>query len=288
MVEELRKLGGMGWRRDLPDFRDYTIETKEVSAVLNKFWIFKKKEKILPRSVDLREWCSPIEDQDRIGSCGSHAGVGLMEYFQRRAFGKHLDMSRLYLYKTARDLLGLKGDQGSTLRAIMTAMVRYGVPPESLWPYDISKFDDEPPDDVCTAALDFQATRYYRLDSRRGSTRQTLRHILKVLTAGLPVMFGFTVFSSMPGLGDGIGDIPMPRYGDKVVGGHAICAVGFDRNRMIGKYEGALLIRNSWGTDWGSAGHGWLPVSYVLDGLAADFWSLVQAEFVNSGLCKSW
>ena len=34
------------------------------------------------------------------------------------------------------------------------------------------------------------------------------------------------------------------------------------------------------------AGYGWLPYDYVLKGLANDFWSLVQADFVDTDLFK--
>jgi len=45
-----------------------------------------------------------------------------------------------------------------------------------------------------------------------------------------------------------------------------------------------LNIRNSWSTDWGAAGYGWLPYSYVEAGLAADFWSLIESKFTDTDL----
>jgi C1A family cysteine protease len=97
-------------------------------------------------------------------------------------------------------------------------------------------------------------------------------------------MFGFTVYSSFPYPGDGRKDIPYPTNNDSVLGGHAVMAVGYDDNRMIGGKKGALLIRNSWGTGWGEQGYGWMPYDYVVHGIAVDFWSLVQADFVNTNL----
>ena len=88
----------MGWRPDLPDIRDYTTEEPQVEKLLAKSKPLKAVAQAAPASVDLRAWCSPIEDQGNLGSCTANAGVGLLEYYERRAFGKHLDGSRLFLY----------------------------------------------------------------------------------------------------------------------------------------------------------------------------------------------
>jgi C1A family cysteine protease len=122
---------GMGWTPDRLDIRDFTDESEKVDEILKKSKALKKKS--APKTVDLRAWCSPIEDQGNLGSCTANAGVGLMEYYQRRAFKKHLDGSRLFLYKVTRNLLRWKGDTGAYLRDTMKAMVLFGIPPEEFW-----------------------------------------------------------------------------------------------------------------------------------------------------------
>ena len=100
-------------------------------------------------------------------------------------------------------------------------------------------------------------------------------------------MFGFTVFSSISGSG-GTGEIPLPCPGEKVRGGHAVVAVGYDdkkkiKNPLCGTAtKGALLIRNSWGTSWGDGGYGWLPYDYVSKGLARDWWTLLKHEYPDT------
>jgi len=300
MVEKL----GMGWLPDYPDFRDYTVEQDKVAprlkllgqkdsvkAMLKKVGV-KAVKVSLPVSVDLRAWCSPIEDQGRLGSCTAHAGVGIMEYFERRAFGKHIDASRLFLYKTTRNILHWTGDTGAFLRTTMGALVLFGVPPEEYWQYIITDFDKEPPSFCYAFAQNYQAITYYRLDSPGTPPNMLLDQIKTYLAAALPSMFGFTVYSSISQAAK-TGKIPYPTPGERILGGHAIVAVGYDDNMKIkntnpGAVEtiGALLIRNSWGTGWGSGGYGWLPYEYVLKGLAIDWWSLLKNEWVDTGEFK--
>jgi C1A family cysteine protease len=270
---------GMGRQRDIPDFRDHTAETDAINEILSKSAPFKTAAKKLPATVDLRSWCSPVENQGSLGSCTANAGVGMLEYYERRTTGKHIDGSRLFLYKVTRELQGIKGDDGAQLRDVMKAMVLFGVPPEKYWPYHVTKFNDEPTSFCYAFAQNYQALKYYRLDPAGTAPAAALSAIKKNLAASLPAMFGFSVYSSIPPLSDGKGEIPFPEKNDSLEGGHAVLAVGYDDSKKIGKNKGALLIRNSWGDGWGQKGSFTMPYAYLTDrNLADDFWTIRLVE----------
>jgi C1A family cysteine protease len=284
---------GLGWIPDHPDIRDYTRETRTIRSSFpgQGDSSLKRAASRRPKAVDLRSWCPPAEDQGSLGSCTAHAGVGLIEYYERRAFGRHVEASRLFLYKTTRNLMRVDGDTGACLRTTMGAMVLFGVPPEEHWPYtqDRDRFDREPPAFCYAFAQSFQTVKYYRHDPAGTGPAEILERVKEGLGLGHPAMFGFTVYSSI-GQADTTGRIPMPGPRERIEGGHAIVAVGYDDGMKIANTEsagppaeGALLVRNSWGTGWGERGYGWLPYDYILRGIAEDFWSVTKKEWIDTG-----
>ena len=166
-----------GWLPDYPDFRDYTVKNTDISLKSSrsgvkdsinqmalKMGLVNKEEAKLPAAVDLRKWCSPVENQDQLNSCTANAAAGLIEYFEKKAFGSFINSSRLFLYKTTRNLLQKKGDYGAYIRTTMMAMVLFGIVPEKYWKYDIEKFDEEPDPFCYSYAQNYQTAQYFRLD----------------------------------------------------------------------------------------------------------------------------
>ena len=278
-------LPGTGWVPDTPDPRDKTAQTPEVKAQLARFGA-----PLLPQSIDLRNTVPfpPIDSQGNAQSCTAHAAASLVEYFETAAFKSYASPSRLFIYKATRNLLQQTADSGALLRTTMQALTLFGAPPEVYWPYDLNNLNVEPTPFCYSFAQNFKATLYYRYDGANAAKADVLQQIKTNLAAKLPAMFGFYIFNSMTQAGQN-GFIPFPDTGESAVGAHAVAAIGYDdtlkiRNSNSGnETTGAFLIRNSWGAGWGLGGYGWLPYQFVLSDLAVDWWSLLKAEWIDSG-----
>jgi len=273
-----------GWVKQIPDVRDYTIKSLQIKTELRpiiKGFLYVKN----PPKIDLRTNCSPIEDQLNLGSCCSHACVGVMEYYQLKHKKNYIDLSRLMLYKKLRDLEGHIGDTGGTLRGTIKAAARWGVAPEKNWPYDVSRFDIEIPNNILELASKYKPYKYFSHDagSLKLSKKKILESVKKFIAVGVPSVCGFYGSASYD-QGDIPGGIPFPDKSETIEWGHAIALVGYDDNIIITnmtnnkKTKGAFLFRNSWGEGWGVSGYGWIPYDFILFGLMEDFWSLLSVD----------
>jgi C1A family cysteine protease len=94
------------------------------------------------------------------------------------------------------------------------------------------------------------------------------------LASGYPFVFGFTVYESFESAEVArTGLVPMPAHDESVLGYHAVVAVGHHDGEQI------FICRNSWGSDWGSEGHFFMPYAYLLSsGLSSDFWTIRSVE----------
>jgi C1A family cysteine protease len=295
----MEQLRGLGWIPDIPSHLDYTEDHPLIAPLLQRTGLAPRvagmrgepAEAIaatLPPQQDLRPWCSPVEDQGQLGSCTANAAATLLEYFERRVHGRYIDASRLFLYKTERNLLGWTGDTGAFLRTAMQALVLFGAPPERYWPYDgrpaasNPRYELEPPAFCYALGASYQALRYFRLDPPGTAPAQLLVNIKSYLAQGFPSMFGFPVYPEYDRPAPGA-LVAFPGPASRSRGGHANVAVGYDDTKRIGDDVGALLVRNSWGPAWGTGGYAWMSYRYVTRGLATDWWTMIKAEWVDTG-----
>lgn len=228
----------------------------------------------LPEHVDLRPFCSPIVNQGMEGSCTANAGVsGAFEFLELRALKnagqdavefdpKHFVRgSRQFNYYATRALHGWQGtDSGAFLRDVVKVLNKTGCCREATWPYDTSKLAVQPNQAAYDEAANHKISEYIRIGS--------IYSLRKCLADGFPCIFGFTVYESFesPEVAR-TGLMPLPAPGEKVLGGHAVCAVGYDDVKKV------LIVRNSWGESWGDKGYFYMPYSFIVSD-ASDFWTL--------------
>ncbi|TQV81020.1 C1 family peptidase [Exilibacterium tricleocarpae] len=293
-----RRTGGgtfrLGCLKDLPDRRDISVArvnkdnnlTHTIQALSEKITSAKESFLLSPEEASLPASCelahvlfTEIEDQRTLGSCTANAVISLIEYLIKSASSRNTDLSRIFLYKVTRNLMGERGlgDSGAFIRDTIKAMKIFGAPPERWWPYDTENFDDEPDAFIYTMAQNFQSIDYLRLDAPGvNGGEETLKNVKCCIADGFPAAFGFWVTEAVFEAGVGTGVIHLPDDSTAISGGHAVLAVGYDDAKK------AIKIRNSWGTSWGDNGYGWLSYDYVLEGMAFDFWTIFSQEWVDT------
>jgi len=126
-----------------------------------------------------------------------------------------------------------------------------------------------------------ESRSFVRLDGRQQTGEETLKLAQSFLAAGFPFVLGFPVSSAV----GRDAEIPFPTVFDSVRTGAAALAVGYDDSLRIRSDEGAVLIRTSWGADWGNQGHGWLPYAFIREriAVAVDLWTLLKRSWLRSG-----
>ncbi len=244
-----------GWVPDLPDHRDYL------------YGAVRPMPPGLPPRVDLRQYCSLIEDQGTLGSCTANALAGALEFLEIRDKVHFADLSRLFIYYNERALEhSIRSDSGAMLRDGIKTLAKQGVCAEKSWPYVISRFASKPSAASYKEASGHQITSYRRI--------LTLDEMRTCLAEGFPFVFGFTVYEGFESQHTAkTGVLDMPKHGERTLGGHAVMAVGYD------DAEKRFIVRNSWGPKWGMKGHFTMPYAYAADrNLSDDFWTIRRGE----------
>ena len=208
----------------------------------------------LPAAVDLRQTgkISPVYDQGDLGACTAFAmGKGLRETLTNLAGAPAESYSALYLYYKERELENtVDQDSGAYLHDGMNVLKNDGECLDATMPYDTSKFTQKPSAQAEQEAANFKIDTFTALPN--------LQAMKEALAAGHPCVFGFTVYQSfMTQQVAETGMMPMPQPGEQVEGGHAVMIVGYNDAKQV------LIIKNSWGTNWGDNGYFYMPYAYV-------------------------
>lgn len=221
------------------------------------------------KHVDLRDECPPIYDQGHLGSCTANALAFCYQYDElHQKESCTFTPSRLFIYYNERNIEGhVLDDNGAEIHDGVQVMNTLGVCDEVEWTYDISKFTIKPDENCYINALLHKTSAYRPI-------QQKLSQLRAALITGFPVVFGFSVYESFesPDVAK-TGNMPIPLATEKLLGGHAVAAVGFDDTRRV------FIVRNSWGASWGDKGYFYMPYDFITNpDMASDFWTITSTQ----------
>jgi hypothetical protein len=213
----------------------------------------------LPASVDLRAPWWLIGNQENTGSCVGWASAdGVARYHMVKA-GKIAQpglLSPRFVWMasketdefTSRPETFIEG-AGTSLKAAMEIMRKYGTVPEAMLPFKIAtKMYTGNENTFFATAAARRVASYFNLGKNLATWRTWL-------ASHGPFMAGVSVDATWDNATATQGKLDTFQP-NTVRGGHAICVVGYTTDKRF-------IIRNSWGTAWGDKGFAYASEAYI-------------------------
>ena len=236
--------------KDKPDERDFKLD----------YEVFGGKTD-LARIVNYTDDMSPVKNQGGLGSCVGFAVAAMKEWQEKIEHEKELsegktykrpedyDLSEAWVYWNSKKIDPWPNEEGTSIRCAMQVLRKIGVPCEKAYPYS-DKYKGSPEKWAKLIAKWGLIDSYWRCKSLRD---------LRVALNNGPVVIGIACFREIfyASQSNPPGYVNYPKNPDEVLGGHAICVVGYNDNTKLVKFK------NSWGTAWGDDGYGYLSYKYI-------------------------
>lgn len=217
-----------------------------------------------PVNFDLFKYQPPRFDQGQEGSCTANSVNGELRALHRQAgVAPDADFSRQLTYALERIEQGtrLTVDSGSSIAESVEVLAKYGAALEKDWAYTKANFSRKPTKTILAEAARFKISGSTPVVNDPIAFKSALFHLLK------GVLIGFTVYDSFES--DAVaktGLMPLPKRGEKVLGGHAVRIIGWNDHLEAVGCKGFYLVVNSWGEGWGDPhypGCFWMPYDFI-------------------------
>jgi hypothetical protein len=206
----------------------------------------------LPASVDLRANAPAVGDQGQVGSCVAWSiGYSLSGYYARSIANAGVPYAPLYLYM--RTVQGTPGpNTGLSVSAALRNEQNEGIDTQADYYQGTTNYSVVPTSSQIANAANYRVTGWTTLFAGTQSGALAQQAIQQTLADGTPVSISIPVYSAFYSINS---MTPYSSVSGPVLGYHQVTAYGYDAT--------GLIIRNSWGTRWGSAGDAKLAWSFV-------------------------
>lgn len=202
----------------------------------------------LPKSFSLKKYAPKVMSQGQLGSCvawsTTYAGFTIVKRIEQENAANPV-YAPLNLYVRMKSLLGESpcGD-GAYIPYALNLLRRNGCAFFNSSPVECSK--------VRVNNDSKYRDKLFQFDKIEPSN---LNKIKKAISNKMPIIFGINCYN-----GDGWQNavfndgVWSGYYSGSLIGGHAMCLIGYDDQKGGGSFQ----IMNSWGEDWGDHGFFWI------------------------------
>ena len=213
----------------------------------------------LAASLDLRKSWWDVGDQGNTGSCvgwASTDGVARYMFVTAGRLTQATKLSPRFTWMACKETDTFTSrpetmieEAGTTLKAAVDVLRRYGAVTESMLPFKISTT-------MYTGSENtFYATAASRKVASYFNLRRNLANWRSWLAQNGPILVGLNVDATWDDATATKGKLDTFQP-DTVRGGHAVAVVGYTRDKRF-------IIRNSWGTTWGDKGFAYASEAYI-------------------------
>lgn len=254
------------------------IQSKSTNTGL----LWSKVPQTFPSKVDLRfNACAPYFPAFYEISSGSSAPTSVISAWmcgnRRLNPGKthYMEPSISYNYYYARTFDGSTFyDSGTNTESSLKAGKKYGMVSKHVWP-NTESFNARPPESVEKSAKTHHIKKYQKIVPTLTNLKETLRRGFPVImTLGITdTVQSWLTDRSVQISTDFLMEIP-EFHADRILKFHTVLIIGYDDSVGV---EGAFLIRNTWGPNWGENGHFWMSYDdTVYPELSGPFWIILE------------
>jgi hypothetical protein len=211
-----------------------------------------RAQDVLPASVDLRQYAPAVGDQGQIGACVAWSiGYSIMGYWANRTNGAGAPYAPLFLYqrnvaKGGAPTAGLVADW------VLANAQSAGIDTQEDYFQGTTNWQQAPTQAQIDNARNYRVSGWNRLFNGAGQGTGAQLAIEQALASGNPVAMGMPVYRDFMYLGSH--SVYSTTSGTSL-GGHMIAVYGYDSQ--------GVLIRNSWGPNWGNSGDAHISWAFV-------------------------